>query len=122
MEYTPITDSFEILGAVGSGTFGTVFHAKALDLGNVNFGGAHVALKKLSLSSSTNVQKEVDVLHTVKGHDNVTKLIGILACEDETTCIPSIYLFFHFPKAHLLKTMLTITADGPAASAITARN
>ena len=27
MEYTPITDSFEILGAVGSGTFGTVFRA-----------------------------------------------------------------------------------------------
>ena len=71
-------DSFQVLGEVGSGTFGTVYQANVLHESMGRFRLlTQVALKKISLSCGRAIEKEMMVLHDVKGHANV---IELLAC------------------------------------------
>ena len=89
-------DSFEPSPAVGSGTFGTVFPARAKHHLNARvIANSHYALKKLSLSSGLSLQNEMPgALHTVKGNANVVELLACCTDEEATTGIPSAYLVF----------------------------
>ena len=88
-------DSFELSPAVGSGTFGTVFPARAKHHLNARvIAKSHYALKKLSLSSGLSLQNEMGALHTVKGNANVVELLACFTSEEATTGIPSAYLVF----------------------------
>src|SRR6056300_1652250 len=89
-------DSFQVLDEVGRGTFGAVYQANVLHESIMGRLGTQVALKKISLSCGRAIEKEMMVLHDVKGHANVIELLACFIHEDETTCIPSVYLVFPF--------------------------
>ena len=53
-------------------------------------------MKKISLSDAKSIQKELDVLHTLKGHSNIIELLACFLSDEEITLAPSTYLVFPF--------------------------
>ena len=102
-----ISDFFEVLGAVGRGTFG-IYHARTRTLSNYAGSGVsdvpnllsalheNVALKKLSLSCGSSIRKEMNALHAVHGCPNITELISCFGNVDDVSVIFSVYLIFPF--------------------------
>ena len=100
-KYSYITDFFDIQHVAGRGSFGTVFQAllrceydsRPRGTGST---ASNLALKKISLSSGQSIIKEIDALHTLRGHRNVVELLYCIICEDEIDHVPSVYLVFPF--------------------------
>ena len=103
-DFVDVDDIFHLEEAVGSGTFGTVIRARVRTAlaGVGDSSSLLVALKKISLSNASNIHKEIDVLHTLKGHSNVTELLSCFLSEDKTTLSPSVYLVFNFFEARIM--------------------
>ena len=85
-----ITDVFDIIGAVGSGSYGEVFEGRERMTGEI------VALKRVKLFSSDNgfpaaALAEIAALQRIGPHPNICRLKQVL-----TTKMRSVYLIFDY--------------------------
>ena len=91
-----IYEKFEIIQKLGMGAYGVVWKAKKRSSGEV------VALKKVfdAFHNKTDAQRtyrEVMILQGLKGHSNITQLIGIIRAKNNK----DIYMVFKYMKADL---------------------